>query len=555
MTAIRPLSTSFFTHRVAGWGVAALIGGELFSRFYIAHPKEPTTEFFAYRRLEVIGIGGMSLILTAFFASLKSSFGLKLIATYTFHRLCLNYLTLRDIKRLFQGDLEGSSDRIQHALVSLLELFSRCYFTIIFFDNRGVKKIFMQVMFFPLIYGSVRMIHPKFADNRDTKDFYLTALKTERVLTLLSLLEMSSRQTLAIGTILFTGVPLLILSRYSNSLIRSIMISCFALPAVVIISAPSIGPLLLKKKDHFIQHEVLKLVLGRVTLPPNNSFFTRLGELKHPFKGYAAWLKNCLSRPPLMITLPPDLLTVLGERRTGSSRIQFIFKHLASQKSNPNFLIQIIQKYPNALTPDFLAVHPWLWESFSQGQLEQFIKPSSILKLSNDEEFFQTLSNQIQQLEQQPHASDKEKQAVFTQLRESYGKVESLNLDFIKQVIDLLPEQAVAEDVVTELKKKKNSCDQILKTQRNLQEKIQSLVGDLFSEAIESLPGVGEEDIQDVLQTCGKKIEGSALSTLQQVFKQKDIWWKGDVIAKGLWQLPNNSKEALKQRLIQLLTS
>jgi hypothetical protein len=206
-------------------------------------------------------------------------------------------------------------------------------------------------------------------------------------------------------------------------------------------------------------------------------------------------------------------------------------------------LKKIIRQFPLSLTADFLGWGSKFWEEFSEAEVKEFLLSPQLKTLleADLEQMKKTLEKLALKVEQVN--GEGACQEIFHRVKPLYEQLEEFNLQPVLQVIESILKKFKAGEFFDSIRNLKAVIEPLNNQALDLQQKLEGLVEDLFTVALESL-GLREGDIGDL-------IEGSKNFSFYQLAKalqERGIRWKGDLIKKGILA-QDNSTEALKRRL------
>ncbi len=233
-------------------------------------------------------------------------------------------------------------------------------------------------------------------------------------------------------------------------------------------------------------------------------------------------------------------------------QIQTAFK-ICTLILDPLELEPIIARFSNILTPDVLSLQENLWKIFNQRQIEQFLLTSELKDLLDGKlDMITTQLNALAQEVAEVKNPPENGRDIYDVIRPLYEQLEKYKFDKTLQILNYLSADSQAEELLSRLRQHKTSVENLKIQAQNLEEKLESLVGDLFTYAVEGLAALTADDIKVMFEECGEDPSESPLSKITEMLANQGIKWKGDLVQKGILQQgdkPDNSKVALKARL------
>jgi hypothetical protein len=616
-------SAAILRQHAAGWGIAALIIGELFVRFRLIRSVEGSSELFAYKRFEIL-TGGALLGLTAYYSKTQSYYALASTAFFVLNRLYRSCTVMPGWARLLKGDWEPYDQTTQNCFFLAQKGFHLLQMVAIFGffghgSNLSVKNLsqgavrtsmmcLMYIVASSIMYRLPFMAYYVNALNLH-RDAFLAILTQERFQLCLETLEILSMTnfvsfSLGLGARGLDMIP-------PNNLGRTLLHPLGAITGLGVficglVFIPCYFVLRLKSLDSLIFNRISLQgsLRGYRPYTTRRIFFDNLTESLRAQAAHLLQDIKSVFTPRIMKERAKwmmrgvefiDVLSDFAQGNVEAERIKSIFRQVVRLASRYK-IINFADKYPHILTPYALASEKALWQSLEAEQIQQFLlTPELKTLLKEDEDGLAVLSKQVEAFSQKiaelekiyltekslKNLKENEWQNLFAELKPFYGSLDSFNFTNLAYILRLLPEKTLANEIgavlksdqpfieavgsftgamagefVSRLKKFKSFVEEIDFKFRGLEEKLQCLTGDLFKPAYEGLAMLTVKDLQLMLQEWGEKVERGPFLKIQMLLEQKDIRWKGDLTARGILGqgvIPDNSKEALKTRLTNLL--
>jgi hypothetical protein len=581
---------------ITGCGVAALIIGELFVRFRLTQPIKPSPELSAYKRLEIVSSGAL-LGLTAIFSTLHNSLGLGVIGAFAFNRLYSDFINVPELKKFFYAEWEAKPTPASGYAISIgltcLQLLSigsvwalarRCAIKSAW---KGAALCTIPYLFCG--YATYLLYPEQISSSLASSDPYFAALKVERVRITLTTLMGFSYVSFAICSAVLTNKMLTTISLHGLALpfrlLGVFLMISIGLGTVICGSLQAMIVFLLLQmrinKNVYLDMHDLNLANNQNSIHPTDisdmyplreilmkSFNFFLQDSKNTLRSFTSKFLIYMACWLIAQTIKGGLLNRLAKGQVGEQRIRNLFMKFHVLGISTTHLVKVIHQFPKAVAPQYLVSNQQLWEILPEPQIEQFLftpelKTAGQLdsfssQMKNLEQTLATLETSYTEDGKIKKPLEAEWQKVFLQLRDLYEPLVLFHFTKLQSIISHLPEKAVAQDLINRLRKIKVKIDQMKDQLDALDDRIETLSGDLFKPAYESFACLTVSDIEELLQEWGEDSRTLPFLKLQTLLQQKGILWKGDLITSGILQqgaAPDNSTQALKVRLTDLLHS
>jgi hypothetical protein len=584
-------SISILKQHAIGWGVAVLIVGEVFARFQLISSVEDSSELFAYKRFEIL-TGGVLLGLTAY-CSKTQSYALAIIAFFALNRLYRSCTVLPGWERLFKGDWEPYNQTTQSRLFLTQQGFHLLQMLAIFcfYGSNGdlsVKNLSQGAVrtgtaCLGSIFASSILSRPSILRYLNShQDAFLAILTYERFFLCLEVLNILAITNL-VSFSLTLGIRGLGIIPFKN--VGIILRPLAALTGLgIFIWGLVFIPFHFVDRLKLVDHHILTNVVIQGALKNSKSSEFNISKLFfdltiRTWRRAIALLEDIKwiftpqvmkKRIEWMMTAGAftDVLSDFAEGHVEANRIRNIFR-VAVFLSFDYKTINFAEKYPHILTPYALASERYLWKYLKTEQIEQLLLTPELRTLLNEDDLgilsnqVETLSQKISELEKSylidrslKNLKESEWESLFAELRPLYVPLDLFHFANLMYLLNLIPDGIKAAELVARLKNYKPTIEDIDSKFKELEDKLEHLTGDLFKHAYEGLSTLTVADLKLMLQEWGEGMESGPFLKIQRLLELKGIRWKGDLITQGILEqgvAPNNSKEALKTRLTELL--